>query len=307
MILSPDGMTAVSSWGNGEKGHLRVFRASDKSSVLVEVPGADNARFTVVFNGEQGRFTALHSNVRPGNDLLTVHAFDAPADPVGHTVLAAYPTPLFGEGWQQVAQFYHAAGYLIALEPENQTFRSMETTWFDGRFDHGYQQPLYPVLNEATREILIGVQRSSTIHRLDPRTGKEIGTFVLAERYGNPELEVTKRRGEIWTVDYDTVVRLEAHTYESTGTLQVQAPIGSMWHFAGDLSFSKSEGLCAVSRPYSGDVVLLDPVSLQVVGAVGTNHQPLRQALFSDGTLITRDWKTGAAEWHSLPPGVPAD
>jgi len=63
--------------------------------------------------------------------------------------------------------------------------------------------------------------------------------------------------------------------------------------FNGSFAFNGDETLCAVARPFSGDVVALDTARFKVTHACRLGRQPLLVALLSDGTVWARDWKTG--------------
>ena len=63
--------------------------------------------------------------------------------------------------------------------------------------------------------------------------------------------------------------------------------------FTGDYSFNRDETLCAVARPFSGDVVALDTEQFRITHYSKLGKQPLEVCLLSDGTVYSRDWKTG--------------
>ena len=61
----------------------------------------------------------------------------------------------------------------------------------------------------------------------------------------------------------------------------------------GAYTFSLDESLCAVARPFSGDVVAVNTKRFRITHTCNLGHQPLTVALLSDGTVYARDWKTG--------------
>jgi len=73
----------------------------------------------------------------------------------------------------------------------------------------------------------------------------------------------------------------------------LQQPVAGFMHeFIGDFDLH-GNGTCAVARPFSEDVLLLNVKTLQVTKRVRVGGQPLRVSMVSDSDVITRDWKTG--------------
>ena len=62
--------------------------------------------------------------------------------------------------------------------------------------------------------------------------------------------------------------------------------------FIGEYSFGP-DGACIVARPFSGDVVSLDPSTLKIKQTAKVGGQPLEAAALPDGDVMARDWKTG--------------
>jgi hypothetical protein len=63
--------------------------------------------------------------------------------------------------------------------------------------------------------------------------------------------------------------------------------------FIGAYSFTQDESLCAVARPFSGDVIALNMKKFKITHACNLGRQPLHVAVLEDGTVYGRDWKTG--------------
>jgi len=63
--------------------------------------------------------------------------------------------------------------------------------------------------------------------------------------------------------------------------------------FIGQFAFDADEQVCAVARPFSGDVVGLDPKTLELRYRAELGKQPLEVAVLRDLRVFARDWKTG--------------
>jgi hypothetical protein len=64
--------------------------------------------------------------------------------------------------------------------------------------------------------------------------------------------------------------------------------------FVGDFSFSPTGDLCLVARPFSGDVVGVDPTTLQTKASARVGQQPTEVLALPGDELIARDWKSGS-------------
>lgn len=174
-------------------------------------------------------------------------------------------------------------------------YEPVETPWFsnDG-YDVGYQGPLRPAIHKASNILLIGIQRSGHFVICDPDTGERRGVLELAQGRGNPN-PVFDATGRIWTIDYDTLVRLEADLTVSgqvlvqPGTLHDGRP---MSRFAGELALSEDEKQVFVTRPFSGDIAVFDTGTLELVERLQIGGEPLFIGFMRDG-LVTLEWKTG--------------
>jgi hypothetical protein len=73
-------------------------------------------------------------------------------------------------------------------------------------------------------------------------------------------------------------------------------------YFTGEFAFDAAEALCAVARPYSGDVLLLETTTFRVTHRVTTGRQPLGVGLLPNGRVVARDWTSGelllAGDWE---------
>lgn len=181
-------------------------------------------------------------------------------------------------------------------------YAAVDSQWiFEGGYDVGYQAPGQPHIHAASNTLLIGVQRSGHFVLCDPDTGERRGVLDLAQGRGNPH-PVFDSTGRIWTIDYDTLVRIEADLTVSgqvlvqPGTTQNGRP---MSRFAGALTLSEDEKQVFVTRPFSGDIAVFDTGMLELVDRLQIGGEPLFVGFMRDG-LVTLEWKTGEYRFTAL-------
>jgi hypothetical protein len=120
---------------------------------------------------------------------------------------------------------------------------------------------------------------------------------------GNPEPLLRSRAAELWTVDYDTLVRIEVPSWRVRGRLRVEdTGHARVQRFAGHFAFDADEQRCIVGRPYSGDVLVVRTRDLRAVGSLPLGGQPLDVALLQGDVVVARDWQTGALLQGTLKP-----
>jgi len=148
--------------------------------------------------------------------------------------------------------------------------------------------------NRMTCQILIVicVQRDSSPVLYDPQARAVVDHLRLAGAGGNPSLYFRRKAPEVWADDYDTLVRLRMGTWEVLDAQRLQGSDPLYHEFIGSPWFPADERTCIVPRPFSGDVVFIDPDSFEVTDRVRTGRQPLEAVLLNDGTVLARDWQT---------------
>jgi YVTN family beta-propeller protein len=62
---------------------------------------------------------------------------------------------------------------------------------------------------------------------------------------------------------------------------------------SGSVWFPEDGQRAVVPRPGSGDVVLIDAVTLDVISVLSIGRQPLEAVLTASGEVVARDWETG--------------
>jgi hypothetical protein len=124
-------------------------------------------------------------------------------------------------------------------------------------------------------------------------TGARRRAIDLGGRLGNPALHHRPGDGEIWATDYDTVAVIRTDDWSVRKRARLQSAAAGTRQFIGDLSFATDDALCAVARPFSGDVVAVDCAALEIRSSATLGAQPLRVAALPGGEIVARDWKTG--------------
>ena len=119
-----------------------------------------------------------------------------------------------------------------------------------------------------------------------------VGHIELSERRGNPSLRY-RTDGEIWADDYDTLLTIDAVDLTKTRETRLQDASAGTRQFIGSWSFNSDRSLCAVGRPFSGDVIALDADSFELRYHAALGRQPLGVALLADWQVYARDWKSG--------------
>src|SRR4030095_12262957 len=106
----------------------------------------------------------------------------------------------------------------------------------------------------------------------------------------------------VWVNDYDMLLRLNPDDWSIRDKTRLQWEPPGIDRFIGEFAFNRDESLCAVARPFGGDVVALDTTTFKVAHSSRLGQQPLDVMLLSDGRLFARDWTTGELLQGTLKP-----
>jgi hypothetical protein len=221
--------------------------------------------------------------------------------------------------WSNFTGVYsYAERELLIVDGEYQTARRQAVPWFDETYDRDYQMISGATRISGTDYVIVSIARDShpVIH--DLATGKAIRKLSLANRSGNPIFRYWRNAPEVWANDYDTLVRLDSTDFRVLESLQLQPEmrdyvypgtdppahiVGGFRGSIGEWTFSADDTLCAVARPYSYDVVLLDTATFKVTHRAAIPRRPAGQdpyewprlgrgadevALLSDGRAFVR-------------------
>ncbi|MFP5487626.1 MAG: hypothetical protein ACLGHQ_04900 [Acidimicrobiia bacterium] len=307
MIVDPSQTVVLSCLGWVDHGSLWKYDVT--AGVPTLLPLSD-AEFLRVFAGDERYFVVQH-HWGASRFRVTAHAWDHPEVSVGaidvsgwvpnvsgdRSVWAGLPTAFVG------ALDHDATGaaghYVLTTNGGSPTVTRLE--WFDERYDHGYQGVISVLRLRRDAMLLFGVQRSSDLVLTDVAGGSELRRVPLAGAFGNPHPFQSRLGHDIWTTDYDTIVRLDSRSWAVLGERMLQPAAAGTRMFVGDVWLPPDESMVVVARPGVGDVLVLDPRSLDVSASVELGREPLAAVALTGGTVIARDWKTGDPLLGELP------
>ena len=271
-------------------GRADAVRLSDASHLALRDMGGDE-------------FTAVH-HFDGSRVEITGHSFASPAEVLRRVVVTGWAPRVDGDlaPWPPAASHFvawlndratGAAGYyLISVTGGEAVIARLD--WFSAdSYDLGYQSVIAVRDVPETGELVFGVQRSSHLVVVAPAHGGTVRWVGLSGGYGNAVPWIRAHAPEVWAVDYDTLVRLDRHTWTVTGTVRLQHASQGTRLFTGDLWMPPDEGFAVIPRPFSADIAIIDPVTLTLDRTVPTSGQPLVAAVLDDSRIIARDWKTG--------------
>lgn len=299
MIADDKGTVLVSCMGWVDHGELWVLDVSEGAPRRLAV--GSEAKYLHPHAGTNGYFAVGHHFDGPRFDV-TVHAFSEPAVAIARATVTASGGKLSGDGsaWQHVPRLY--VPYLtlpglhdfvlFRIDRIRGSVDVQALAWYGDRFDKGYQG-VVSVAELPDDLAIFSVQRSSELILHDLGAGTQRGTVDLGGRGGNPSLRFRARAPEMWASDYDTLVKVDPSTWRVIARARLQGAAAGTQQFIGDFAFDADEKLCAVARPFSGDVVGLDPSTMKIEWSAGLGRQPLEVAVLPDREVVARDWKTG--------------
>lgn len=183
---------------------------------------------------------------------------------------------------------------ILSVTPAAMKVTLGQMWWYDAdHYDMGYQGPIDVMEMPDSDRVLVSVQRSSTLIVHDLSSGVAVDRIELGNRNGNPSLNLID--GQIWTVDYDTFVRVSIKPPRAVRSVLVQPADGGMGQWAADPFVCSKRRRAFVPRPYSGDIAVVDPDAGAIEGFVRVRGKPLSCVVTSTGRVIARAWRTG--EW----------
>jgi hypothetical protein len=300
MLVDAAESVVLSSLGWVDGGAIWVYEPPTGRAQRVALA---DTRHVTLYAGAGDHFAAVHHGPEHGL-RISVRRLAAPADALAEVALAETSARFAGDpaAWAPVPRAYVAYArwqgtanyYLFLLDPERGQVEAQTFAWFDASYDHGYQAPLAATAVPGTDLLLIAVSRDSRPVLYDPRRRAAVGHVALAGRHGNPTLRFRRDGAELWADDYDTLLRLDPLDWSIRDGRRLQAGPGPGSRlFIGEFAFNRDESLCAVARPFSGDVVALDATTFRVTQRAALGRQPLEVALLGGGRVLARDWRSG--------------
>ncbi|HVT37840.1 MAG TPA: hypothetical protein VHE78_02230 [Gemmatimonadaceae bacterium] len=301
MISSPDGTTVLSSLGWVDKDALWLFDAVRGATETI--PLGTGARYASLHSDGSGRFAVAHHF--DGRRLeVSVRGFSDPRIVLAHAVVADGENIISGDSpaWQDVPLLYvEYLGFapwkdfvLLKVLPAKGKIEVQPLGWYDDTYDKMYQGVTGVLALPDNNGALVSVQRSSRLILHDLATGAQQGAIELGSRGGASKLAFRDSGKELWASDYDTVVVLRTDTWRIVRSTRLQGAGTGTQQFIGEFSFIPDQALCAVARPFRGDVVAVDLATLKIRSSSKLGQQPFEVAALSGGRVIARDWQTGA-------------
>ncbi len=298
MLADSEDRTIVSSLGWIDGGAIWILETETGRTRLVDLGGA---KYLSLHRGSANHFSAVH-HYDADRLVITAHHFDRPDEILSRCVVSQGSREVDGpeSPWEHVPRHYVAyleqpawsEFALVKIEPTGNV--SLQTfDWYDDSYDKGYQGIVGVTEIPGSHLLLVSVQRSSKPIVYDPESQCKVGEVVLSDGHGNPRLFFRRNRSELWADDYDTIVKLEPESWRILKTRKLQKAQSGTAQFIGEFGFNRDESICAIARPFSGDIVGLDPRSLRVRYRAKLGGQPIEVSLLNDRQVFARDWKTG--------------
>jgi hypothetical protein len=299
MLLSQDESVIISSLGWTDTGGLWILET--RSGGLTSHKISD-AKYLSLHPGKNDYFSVV--NYYDGDKLhISAHSFADPARILARVCFGSSGHTFEGDTsvWTHVPKAYVAYlkrpgladFHLFLIEPIRPNAEVVQLDWYDESYDRGYQGVIGAIEVPDEDKLIISVQRDSHPVLYDLSQRKVISKLSLADRSGNPTLRFTRQTRELWADDYDTLLRLSTADWSVKKSMLIQGASAGSRQFIGEYCFNHEESLCAVARPFSGDVIGLDTRRFKIKYTCSLGHQPLLVSLLSDGTVYGRDWKTG--------------
>jgi hypothetical protein len=274
---------------NTDSEQVEQFRLSDASYLSLH-PGKEN-RFSVVHHFDSNRLEiSAHSASIPERIVSKITLTDSEQRFEGESSVWGHLQKAY------VSYFVHqgeSAFWLFLIDPVRQQVSLQQFEWYNNSYDRGYQGIIGGVEVPEQNLLLLSVQRDSNPILYDPHQRRVIRKISLANRGGNPRLRFRSKANELWADDYDTLLKLNPTGWTMQQSKRLQDGAAGTAQFIGEFEFNSDESLCAVARPFGGDVIALDTSSFKIRYRCKTGGEPLEVALLKDGRVFARDWKTG--------------
>lgn len=288
-----------------DKGALWTFNVRNHEEAIIPVEGA---KFLSLRSGAKGYFRLVHHqspdqavSIRhiqePGVELASVRLMQGRTTFLGDTELWRHVDPAFII--RTDSAYTDSIEKIILIDAARLLSTELDMSWWTNAYDHMYQSLIDCITLRARGYVIVSVQRSSTLVVIDPSRSEPVGSIALTDKVGdhpgNPQLEL-RSDTELFASNYDTLCVIDTQSLAVMRTARLQDAVynpvyGLTRTFIGN--YDISSGQLVVARPFSGDVLLLDPDDFRKLGQSRVGGQPLAVCMLSDHRVITREWKTG--------------
>ena len=314
MIVDSTEAVAIATRPHLDGGSIWICDLTTRSSRIAPISTAQ--RLSIV-SGRNDKFAVVH-RFDSGDFGVSAHSFESPIDPVSVIDSARSVVSIHGDRaiWEDLPSAYvvfsapSAGSYddwvkhsLLLVDKEARTVEAVGLLWYEEDYDP-MDQPIESVLELPDQGMLVfSIGRTSHLVLWDVQSRRVIRKVSLAGRHGTPQLRLRYRGGrkELWASDYDTLLRLNPADWRIQDSRRLQQDIEGVGQYIAEYAFNKDESLCAVARPASGDVVILDAEQFRVVGHAYTGQDPHDVALARNGAVFARTLRTGkllASRWE---------
>jgi len=289
MFLDPATATVFDSTGIGKGSGIWSWDTKARRQRWISLPGGGPARVWQHGDGlmrvRDADGISIRACAEPDVELSRLWTVDGDWRYSGDSALWIEPLPLLVKGKRNHTD-------LIIVDGPAQTVTRHELNWFfEGDYDFGYQGPTECLAMPAVGVILVAVARSSTLVALDIHTGQKLDEIQLSGRGGAGNL---KRLSDTTfaATNYDVLCLVDATRglIQTSDVLQPPKPPNTA-QFIGSYDWGR---VLAVARPFSRDVLKLDPKTFEVLGRGRVLRQPFDVCMTSESQFLTRSWKTGA-------------
>ncbi|MCI0483250.1 MAG: hypothetical protein L0Y78_01575 [candidate division NC10 bacterium] len=300
MIRDRQGLAFLSAMGWVDRGSLWCFDPTRE--IETRIPLSD-ANYLSLHAGSNDYFSVVHHF--DGNRVeVTAHRFAAPPDVLSRASVGNGSSRLTGDlsVWEFLPRYY-VAYYtcpawsdfaLLCIDQHRGTVEVQTFDWYNEDYDKGCQGIVSVTEVPGQDLLIVSIQRDSHPVLYDPIVRRKVGQIGLAGRGGNPRLYFRRTAGELWADDYDTIVRIDPASWRVLASRRLQSAAEGCAQFIGKFAFDSAESVCTVARPFSGDVIGLDPRTLRIWYRCKTGGQPLEVGILGDMRVFARDWKSGA-------------
>lgn len=300
MIADPARTTLLSSMGWVD--HDALWRFDVGGGTPETIPLNTGARYASLHYGGSGRFAVAH-HFDGRRFEVSVRGFSAPRVVLARAVVEDGENSVAGDAsaWTDVPRLYveylaFAPWHdfvLLRVSASTSTIEVQRLEWYGDSYDKGYQGVIGVLEVPGSGCALVSVQRSSRLILHDLETGRQRRSIDLCGRGGNGRLELRDSGKEVWASDYDTLAVVRTEDWQTLRSSRLQGAAAGTRQFIGDFSFAPDQELCAVARPFSGDVVGIDLGTLKIKHSAKVGRQPLEVVALRGGEVVARDWKTG--------------
>lgn len=289
MFLDPATATVFDSTGFGKGSGIWSWDTKARRQRWISLQGGGPVQVWKHGDGlmrvRDAGSTSIRACAEPDVELSRLWTADGDWRFDGDSALWIEPLPLLVRGRRNHTD-------LIIVDGPAQTVTRHELNWFfEGDYDFGYQGPTECLAMPAVGVILVAVARSSTLVALDIHTGRKLDEIQLAGRGGAGNLRRLSDTTFAAT-NYDVLCLVDATRglIQASAVLQPPEPPNTA-QFIGNYDWGS---VLVVARPFSRDVLKLDPETFEVTGRGRVLRQPFDVCMISENRFLTRAWKTGA-------------